>query len=297
MPPFLEGDRLFEGSMGTLQRLHLPIGSPPRLSMFLSIGIILLLGLILYNIRTKQNRKILLAYVASALVLTVMLFLTMSRSGLIALAGGSILLIYLWKSDLFYRYVFLKVSLGLYVVTILIIVAIILPGPVHHAVERMSSTIGGLTEHLQTRLEALAIWSASLKNILVGVGLSNYQLYAKGVHSHSAYTTVIAERGLIGSFTYWPFYFYPFLVLFLSATAHSHEYKWQAYKRALAAILFVIIFGSLFYEFMQERNIWVVMGLAGAALGLSSSTSKSKKLHNIRNRHQSDQNERADEVS
>lgn len=267
--PGIAGGRLFVGSTGIFPRLHLPIGSPPRLSMILALGVIFLLGLILYNIRSKGSRKILLTYVSFALVLTAMVVLTMARSGWLALAGGLALLIFLWKSELLYHHVFSKLLLGFCVIIILVMVAIVLAGPSQIIIERVTSGTG-VMRHIETRLEALTIWYTNLKTMLFGVGLSNYQFYSYsgGVHSHSAYTTVLAERGLIGSLMYWPLYFFPFLFLCLSDTARSHEYKWQSYKRALAAALFVVIFGSLFYEFMQERNMWVVIGLAGAAVGL-----------------------------
>jgi hypothetical protein len=44
--------------------------------------------------------------------------------------------------------------------------------------------------------------------------------------------------------------------------------KWQAYKLAICTAIFVIIIGSLLYEFLHEVQVWIIVALAIAMVGL-----------------------------
>ena len=271
MPPpgHLEGGRMFVATTGALQRLSLPTGSPPRLSIFLAAGVVLLMGLALYAITNQRSGRRWIPYVLFASILTIMTYLTMARTGWIALIGGLLILTYLWKSKLLFYRLSIK-FLFITVVTLFLIalIVIVIPLPILVPIERVTTTLEGLERHWVTRLEALSIFYTDIKTAFIGVGLSNYQLYARGIHSHSAFTTVLAERGLIGSLLYWLLYFYSFLFLYRSAKRNDKDPKWQSYKRAIVAALFVVIFGSLLYEFLHEVQVWIIIALATAMVGL-----------------------------
>jgi len=96
----LKGGRLYIGSSGNLQRLSLPTGSPPRLSMFLLIGAIILFSLWIYNYFFQNNiikRKKANIYLVSSIIVSIMIFLTMSRAGWLTLFFSLLFLYFLWQ--------------------------------------------------------------------------------------------------------------------------------------------------------------------------------------------------------
>jgi hypothetical protein len=264
----LKGGRLYIGSSGNLQRLSLPTGSPPRLSMFLLIGAIILFSLWIYNYFFQNNiikRKKANIYLVSSIIVSIMIFLTMSRAGWLTLFFSLLFLYFLWQER---KYALINKMPKVLFLLFIVLFAISLSN-INFSVpfERVLETTSSLEGHLYTRINALTIWSENLKTLFLGVGLSNFQYYG-GAHSHSAYTTVLAERGIIGSIIYWPFYFFSLFYLYKSSKKNKKDIRWLAYKRAFCGVMFVILFGSFLYEFIDEVQIWISLGLVSAIVSI-----------------------------
>lgn len=262
--PHLAGGKLFISEVGQLQRLSLPTGSPPRLSIFLSINAILILSIFFYHYLylEYQGRGVLAFWSGLFFIASAMVFLTMARTGALAFISGLFFYFLLLRKDLPLR----KVIILLMIFLIIVGIVIISVDQVQVIVYRLTSSTN-LSRHWETRMEALSLWTENVQNLLLGIGLSDYEQFY-GVHSHSAYTTSLAERGILGFVMYWMLFFYIFLYL-LRATVLIIDHKEHFYIiSGLLASVFVILLGSLLYEFMHEFTIWITFGVAGAAVGV-----------------------------
>ena len=264
--PYLARGSVFVSEVGRFERLSLPTGSPPRLSIFLSINAILILALFLYYfLKNDENRNIKLATLGMLLaVASAMVFLTLARTGALSYLMGIIFLVYFLRKKLNIRKVFILLSF-LLIVSLIFIIAI---DQVQVIIYRLTSSVT-LLEHWVTRMDAISLWTQNIFNFLFGIGLSDYELFF-GAHSHSAYTTVLAERGFVGFVLFWSIFFYIFIYFYrLSQAKHPNEYIHVLIVGVTSGIL-IILFGSLLYEFMHEFTIWVSFGLAGAIIGVVS---------------------------
>lgn len=252
-------------------RLTLPYGSPPHLSGFLAAFLSLLIVLYLYGSR-KRRRGWWLGCIALFLVA---LAATFSRTGWLAFLGGVIVVNFqLLRSGhriAFRNWWWAVLFLGL------VVAAIVLAVP-SEAVESVLYKVSAIREipfdrtsrHWTTRLHALQIWLQNIKTFLLGVGFSNYELHSEAVHSHSPYTTVLAERGLVGSLLFWTFY--------LGTTLYigRESFRWYRADRERFAATFgvfvatvVTLFGSLFYEYLYMNLVWILFALAASAMRFS----------------------------
>jgi FtsH-binding integral membrane protein len=161
--------------------------------------------------------------------------------------------------------------LRVFMVLTLVVVGVVMvsPDPVVRSVLARFST-GADTDlrgHVQTRLDALGIWVTDPKTFLFGVGFSNYSLYGSGIHSHSPYTTVLGERGLVGSLPFWAFYFG------VSVWAGRRAVLWRkldpdrfSMLLGIFAATVGVLFGSIFYEYIHRNVVWILFALAAGTI-------------------------------
>jgi hypothetical protein len=248
-------------------RLSLPFSSPPHLAGLIVALLSIVAAQLLFNRYSRRKRRWLLAYAG---LLFGALILTFARSGWLGLAGGILVLVtkvFHSKNRRFLRRIFL-----LFLISFSLLGGIIFLTPERVTESLMSRfSLGPETDlgrHWETRLRALDIWSNGLGTMLFGVGMSNFLVYGQGVHSHSPYTTVLAERGLVGSVFFWMFYFgSSWWVLRRSISLwRRRDYEGYSMVFGVFAATVGVLFGSLFYEYIHRNVVWILFALAAATI-------------------------------
>jgi hypothetical protein len=247
-------------------KLALPFSSPPHLAGFLVALLNLFVAWYLYKPDLGRKRRWLLLY---AVLLLMALILTFARSGWLGFAGGlAVIAIDVLRSR---RKKPLSVAVWVSILLSLMIVGIVMFVP-DSVVESLAArfSIGPDTDlggHWQTRLDALGIWMTDLRTLFFGVGFSNYVLYGSGIHSHSPYMTVLAERGLVGSFLFWMFYAGACVWVGRRAAVWRRldQDRFSTLLGVFASTI-AVLFGSLFYEYIHRNVIWILFALAAATM-------------------------------
>jgi hypothetical protein len=248
-------------------KLALPFSSPPHLAGFILVLLNLLAAKVLFGGGLKRKRLWLLPY---AVLLLVALLLTFARSGWLGFAGGlCILVLQVFRLR---RKWMLRMLMLLSSVMMLVMLGIVVFAP-HDIRSSFSSrfVVGPETDlggHLRTRMEALGIWMIDVKSFLFGIGFSNYPVYGSGIHSHSPYTTVLAERGLVGSLFFWMFYFGSSWWVWRRSISLWRQRDYEGYSMLLGvfAATVGVLFGSLFYEYIHRNVVWILFALATATI-------------------------------
>lgn len=243
-------------------RLALPYSSPPSLSLSLAVSILLGLSFGLFGGGRSDGEERARLPVLWLAVLLVLLLGTISRSGWAAFLAG-LTWLFLVQGRLRLRHVGYGVA-G--VAMVLLVVTFFFPT---EAIADRLRVTEGTSKHLQTRLEALRIFSRDVATGLFGVGLNSYQEYSSlgGPHSHSPFTTVLAERGIVGWLTYWPLYLYVWLTTWRMST-EEQDGAWRSAMAGLSAAVAAVLVGSLLYEFILINHAWLAVGLAAAGIGV-----------------------------
>lgn len=251
-----------ETAVAGFPRLALPYASPPALSLALAVTLLLGLSFRIFGKRGRDGGNRSRVPLFWLPLLLVLLLGTISRSGWVAFLAG-LAWFFVCQGKLRLRYMGYAVAGACLVVAVAGLVF-----PTEAIASRLEIT-EGTREHLQTRLEALKIFSRDFETSVLGVGLNSYQEYSVsgGPHSHSPLTTVLAERGILGWLTYWPMYLYLWLATYWSARDES-DADWQAEKAGLSAAVAAILVGSVLYEFILINHVWLAIALAAGGVAV-----------------------------
>lgn len=243
-------------------RLALPYTSPPALSLALAISILIGFGFRLFGTAGTRRDGQPSVPALSLAVLLVLLLGTISRSGWIAFVAGLVWMVVVQQRVQLRHIAYAALGASL----LAVVVAVLFP--TEAITDRLQFT-EGTRKHLETRLEALSIFGRNLETMLLGVGLNSYQEYSAsgGPHSHSPFTTVLAERGVVGWLGFWPLYFYMWFGTWWRST-NEHDESWRSAKSGLSAAMLAILVGSVLYEFILINHAWLAVGFAAAAVGV-----------------------------
>ncbi len=276
-----EGGLLFFSAYETFRASGFFPADPSHYAAYLTGAIILIVS---YQFSTKRSWYLMMTLV----ICTFALFLSFSRSGILALfVFGLPLLAYLLsRANRDSHYNFYKLaerSLRIIVLSVIAIILLQWADPEFQVTEKVATIfirIGDLTNpgdsgvesmstHIETRLLAL---DAFLSNPAIGVGMGltispwyseTYKVFWYGAHSH--HLDILGETGLIGAILQW----------LLMGMAIRH--MWQglivgntpSFERNLLAGLLAayvtIILGNFLYRFYLNDFVWFIMGL-GVAL-------------------------------
>jgi len=272
---------LVGGGAMSLPRLALPFGTPPSTSMALVIGIITFA----YDKTLEISRKRRMFKYLMLFLLLLCLFATMSKSGVMLFILSFFIFCY-FKIIKPLRIPKKTLKLGLFIIFLFIIVSILLPtGPVFNRLFNIQSMEGDLNTHLETRLQALEIVKSDLSRFLFGVGFGNYREFGDGPHSHSAYTTILVELGILGSFSFWFLYFYTTAMSYIRLKYYrSDELKSSKKANLLLGYFtanFCILAGGLVYDFISIWPVFIVVALSNNAVILEKIYKKNLKWSNI----------------
>lgn len=253
----LENASRVGGGGVTMPRVALPYTSPPNLAVSYVIALIAAFGLSLLYTDIKQRMALFTLILASGVGIVI----TFSRTGwVVGVVSVSVLVILSYsvtKDSTHLWYIIL--SGGVFVIMLLFVIF-----PVELITGQLvpgSSAQG----HVATRRDAVSILLKDWKNTLVGVGINNYQIATleidtnrTGSHSHSPYTTVLAERGILGSLLYWPLFYYPLLSL-SREIKRVHSINIKMCGVILFTMLVGVNFSFLFYEYFNFL-VWIILG-------------------------------------
>lgn len=241
---------------GDFARLALPFSTPPHLAAATILVLVLLNYLALPRMAGTKSKVLLF------LLLGVVLVGTFSRTGyLMAIVGAVVAFLVAKRLD--FRLVFGLATL----IALTVILALGSVGP-DKAADRLMSTQSN-AHHLSTRMQALSIWMRTPATTLFGIGLGDYSLYGEGPHSHSDYTTMLSERGILGVLSWFPLFGAPLWGL-SRIRRHSRGAYESRVVDGLIVALIVCLFGGVLYQILQIITVWLVLALAYAAWAVFS---------------------------
>lgn len=250
-----------------IPRLALPFGTPPAASMALVIGVIVYLADKTLSLSRKGH--IFRWIMVVALLLCVLA--TMSKSGFVVLVFSAFILCYfkIIKSGRINKKIF---KCFIFLLFFFLFLFVLLPVEVVllrlFDVDTMSNTV---TRHFQTRVQALHIVFQNLQHLFLGVGFGNYGLYGEGPHSHSTYTTILVELGVLGSVFFWLLYAYTTITNFFCFRKYSRQRLGISDIQKTMVLGYLIgnigiLIGALVYDFILMWPVFVFLGLTNNAV-------------------------------
>lgn len=258
----LGGGFLVEVGNRALPRLSFPFVSPPMLGVAVVLGL-----LIFYYDKTLLKSKLLRGYRWTMLIaLIFILFLTMSKAGVFTL-----FITLLVGATVTFRGTF-DVSLTAIskkLLTLLVLAGGILALSVTVVFDRlfdwevMENTV---TKHIETRTEALSILLENEFNFLFGVGFGNYEFYGSGVHSHSTFTTILAELGVVGSLCFWLLFalvsWWSYLEYRKFCVSRKEVTSWRSLHYGIFLTNVAILVSVFAYEALYIWPTFIALGLS-----------------------------------
>ena len=265
VPPALH-DTLREGtySGSAISRDKGTFADPNQFAAFLVCALVIALGVATTRESDRNRRR---TFQLAAVVLGFTLLTTVSKSGFISLLFAVPLLFGFTAPIRRLRRAAVRRTgaIALACAGACALTLALLPGEFTNRLDPFSATNRTSTSlHVETRTEALRWWT---RYPVLGVGPGNFgPLFGQGAlesNTHSVYTTVLAEMGVVGlaAFLATP-------VLFFrrrGIRAVLKDGSSRSPVRLLALAYLVLLVNSVMYEVWQSEFQWVLLGLALAA--------------------------------
>jgi len=235
-------------------RFRLPMSTTGSTGPFLA-----LCGIILFNMYfAVKNKK---AVLALFIINTFFLIGTFSRAGWIILFVGVVVSMYqLRKTKLLNINKFAFASIICLVLLLGLLFAVPEMGQLFLQRFSLETTAASNLGHLQTRLLGLQKFSEAP---LVGIGIGNLSAQGFGVHTHSIYTSYLAERGIIITLIFVSFLF--LITIQTRRKIRSFLRLNQKYEAIIGISLYsglvALIVGHVFYE-IRADFVWLFYALA-----------------------------------
>lgn len=243
-------------------RLSAPFPTPPFLGLLGAICAVATWWQILH-MRSENPRVTLWRHVTMGLAVMVILA-SMSRSAILPGVAWCLLLWVLYEiKSKRNRKGRLSTIAGVAAVGAVMVVALARSPTLRDlaalGVQRTISATGSFERHIETRLTAVDIWLQDTRSTLFGRGFGEYAQAraARGEpHSHSPYTTLLAETGLVGVVL--------LVTLLLSGMGRlfSRARLGDEDAAILLAVLSMLTAAFVLYEFLALQFVWAVIGLA-----------------------------------
>ena len=256
LPLNLIESTLYSGTAAGFPRLSLPINNPPHISQTIAIAIIILIG---YFVYCRMNR---LGIIISLVLLYLVMFSTVSRSGIFALfiTIGLIILLTL-SMDKQRAYFLIKLHVVLFVILLFIYFVMDVRDMVN--LTRLVSLDLVESRHFAIRMEGLEYIFSDIGVFLFGIGFrqTGVLMTETNAHLHSSYLTVFLERGLIGFLM--TFYIYILVLVRLIRLYFSQK---DMLSFILLNSFICLLIGNLFYEFMHILPAWILLAASSVHL-------------------------------
>jgi len=244
-------------------RFRFPFASTGGTGVFLAIC-----GIFLFNeiFRNKNKRKV---YVMLFSINTFFLIGTFSRTGwLICLLGIFISLFNLLKFKTIKLKRISQVFIGIFFVIVVVIISV--PEIEDKFIIRFSfeATEKGNVGHISSRLIGINKFNEAP---LTGIGIGNLMAQGYGLHTHSIYTSFLAERGMFIFLFYLVFMFliFYFLKLKIKYFAKTIQIDSKILSISLFSTMFSVLIGHLFYQ-IDSEFIWLFYALSLSFINLKN---------------------------
>jgi len=229
---------------------------------YFAIGLLPFLGIAFYNIFVEKKKLLKTFSLIIAITIVTALIVTISRGGLIGLAGMFVIAAVAAKKKL-KTFLFLAIC-----ATILINV---MPAQVWERFERtkLEGPIGEETVASTQRrfLLAKAGWQMFLAHPIFGVGVGNYYWECRNYQAisagraHNMYLEIMAELGIIGTFFFLGILFSTFKSLKKIINDRSPT---SGYARGFYIGLAGFLIAAIFLHAQHEKVLWFVIFMAVA---------------------------------
>lgn len=259
-------------SFASFPRFRYPFSSTGGIGPFLAIT-----GIFLFNEMFRIKSRFRALFIILFSINTFFLIGTFSRAGWIICFIGIIISIHYLKK-------FKIVKLGTFFIASIIVISLIailisfVPKFNWTIIEERLSpevTAASNERHLYTRLLGFQKFSEAP---LIGIGIGDLMVEGYGLHTHSVYTSFLAERGFFIFLLYVIFLSFCFSVLkrkmnFLSKTKQKEP---LIYNISLLSTLIAVIFGHFFYQ-IDIEFIWLFYGIVAIFINLDFDERKTNK--------------------
>lgn len=255
-------------------RFTYPFTSPSFLGPYMATTLLLAMCILLHRRRKLDLR--LMIWLGYCLSSSVVLVGTLSRAAWVGLAAGLLTILLVHKRLVLKKRVWMMGG-GALLVLVLLLWLVVPPGAV---TDRFNpdTMAGSYAGHIRTRLKALELFAESP---LWGIGWANFEYQTGWLHSHSIYTTVLAEGGIIGL---------TLLLCFLgTALFQARRAVARAPKESELFFMELGLFSAyvslLVSSFLQQYYLtdffWYVIGLAvaSALLQVKGDDGSAPRLH------------------
>ena len=251
----LDADAMARSQAASQIRLVLPYATPPVLSVVMAMSIMLLVGD--KGLYDKKIQMVLL------LLDSIVLIMTNSRTGLMALVGfGIIYLITNKKHRRFSGSVVIKTLIML----LFLVIALLAVSKTNYfrvfmlRIKAMELSVLLQSRHFWVPVDGLIIWLSSVKRFIVGIGLGS-SINMVGEHTFlppyflNSFVTLCVERGLVGMIT---------VILLLKLAVDLYKQR-KVVGNDIKAVSFAYIVGlvaCLFYEIINCYFLIFIISLA-----------------------------------
>jgi len=278
--PFREFTRIREGSHLELaafyvregyQRIASTLGAPNFFGEYLGIIIVLLLALTVVA-KLPRFKKRGLALIIGMPLLILLWLSTYARSAWLATIMGILALGY-YALHSRVRLSRPLVATGIAVLLGFgIVLGHLLPSDVllFRAISLLNPTTGGVSRHLEMRLQAIDIF---LKNPALGAGLGGYGVYVGQVGmsvAHSQFLLELAEGGVVGFILFLNFvscFIFPLIRKLRTWPRQDTLYR-AILLGLIGAVFLVLVNNVILYNTLYRETNWVLFGLALAAASI-----------------------------
>lgn len=249
-----------------------PIGDPNFYAQILVVLVPLAIN------RMVNEKKVFLKILAGygAVVITLAIFYTFSRGGLVALLGALVALA-------FYRPPKLRVVIVM--VAVMWVVVLLMPDLFMERMRTVTDVITGKGD-VQSEVsmrgrssEMLSAWYMFVDHPILGVGANNYpinyQTYSRKLgldnratlrEPHNLFIQVAAETGILGILIFGFILYYIFRCLFVTRRAFSEEGDREYFDLvgAFSAALIGYLIAAMFIHGAYPRYFWLLAGIGMA---------------------------------
>ncbi|MFH0988288.1 MAG: O-antigen ligase family protein, partial [Parcubacteria group bacterium] len=238
-------------------RFVLPFASAAGTGCFLALSAILVLGVLLCLLAEGKGQKMKKILLSGLLGINLFLLVgTFARTSWIMFLVGAGVLTFLFRR-LVFRVRIIFPALLITIASCLILIQIIPAPRIYSRVSANQSTIKSFSGHWQTRMMALGLFA---QHPVFGIGYGNFFAVTGGRHSHSQYTTVLAEEGLIGLILLAVFVWQLLNLSWSAVTDITRAPRSRRVNMIFFAAFLSLVVGNIFYQ-LDGEMYWIIVGL------------------------------------
>lgn len=246
---------LAKGQISRLRIGDMMFGDPNKYAVFLNILYAMLFSSLLSRMMTRRSYGF---YAAGIFAIAVALFLTLSRSGIVAFVLITALCLWATRSRVIVRrgvLLFIPVAL-LFVVALFV---------------RYTSDLSAVQSDMGRIWTYIVAWNTIVEHYLFGIGFANtvemYDRYGKAyeillgtpLDIHNAMLESFAQQGILGLIAYLFLVFVPIVALFRRIRRNRTGVYPSVEVAALSIPLCFFTYGLFYHQYITNEHFWTLM--------------------------------------